>query len=92
MLHNEKNFVLLPTYTIIYIIIYIYIILPCCLENRRGGGSGIFRNRRGHPKWAIVFKMEGLNPYMNYALATHENGYQPSENVHTTIGWSIQHF
>ena len=89
MLHNDKK---LCTTTYIHYNIYynIHIILPCCLENR--GGSEIFRNGRGHPKWGIVFKMGGLNPYMNYALATHENGYQPSENVHTTIGWSIQHF
>ena len=43
------------------------------------------------PKMEIVFEMEGLNPSTNYALATHENGYQQSKNFHTTIGWSIQH-
>ena len=37
-------------------------------------------------------KMGDLNPSTNYAFATHENGYQPSEDFHTTIGWSIQHF
>ena len=57
-----------------------------------GGGSGIFRNRAGQPKWGIVFEMGGLNSSTNYASATHENGYQKSENFHTGIGWSMQHF
>ena len=64
------------------------VILPCCLEN---GETGVWNVPKFSPKMEIVFEMEGLNPSTNYALATHENGYQQSKNFHTTIGWSIQH-